>query len=391
MTRDLRFSNEVFGFGAGVFFLGYCLLQVPGAMLAQSWSARKWLACIMVVWGLLASLTGFIQTAWHFNLIRFLLGVAEGGFFPAVIVYLTHWFRQQDRGKAIAAFMAAIPVANAVGATVAALLLHLHWLGLPGWRWLLILEGIPPILCGVLTLFYLPDRPRHAQWLTQDERDWITEELRREALEKEPAQHPKLIGSLRQPLVLVVALSYLLMNMSGYALTLWLPKFLQQFKSWSHVELSLVAAIPPLCAIPAMLLNGWHSDRTGERRWHVAFASLVCAAGFVVSQTASAAPLVVAGFALAAMGNLAYYAPFWALLTRMMKPATAAASFGFINLIANFGGFLGPYLVGWLTDRTGSHLAGVMLLVTTAALSGVVILSPGIRRSVAILRPKDNR
>ena len=159
MTRELHFSNEAFGFGSGIFFFGYCLLEIPGAMLAESWSARRWIAAIMIGWGLLASVTGFIRNSTEFNIIRFLLGLAEGGFFPAVVVYLTHWFRQEDRGKAIAMFMAAIPVSNAIGAPVAGLLLRLHWMGLSGWRWLLILEGIPAFLGGVAALFYLTDRP----------------------------------------------------------------------------------------------------------------------------------------------------------------------------------------------------------------------------------------
>ena len=373
MTRDLHFSSGVFGFGAGIFFLGYCLLEIPGAMLAQSWSARNWIAAIMVAWGTLAAATGLIQNALQFNVIRFLLGVAEGGFFPAVVVYLTHWFRQQDRAKAVAMFMAAIPVSNAIGAPVAGLLLRLQWLGLPGWRWLLILEGIPAFLCGMVTLFYLPDWPRDARWLQGDERRWITDELAREAAEKGPMRHESMLRSLRQPLVLALAFSYFLMNTSGYGLTIWLPKLLQQFRDLSHMQVSLIAAIPPLCAIPAMLLNGWHSDRSGERKRHVMIASFACAAGFILSQTATDRAFVVAGFSLAAMGNLAYYPPFWALPTQLMNPATAAARFGFINLIANFGGFVGPYLIGWLTDRTGTYFAGVMLLVSTAALSGVVI------------------
>jgi ACS family tartrate transporter-like MFS transporter len=375
MTRDLHFSNEVFGFGAGIFFFGYCLLEIPGAMLAESWSAREWIATIMVVWGALATLTGFIQGSLEFNIIRFMLGFAEGGFFPAVIVYLTHWFRPEDRAKTVAMFMAAIPASNAIGAPIAGLLLKLDWLGIPGWRWLLILEGIPALLFGVITWFYLTDRPRHAKWLTEDERNWIQDELAREAATRGPARHATILESLRQPLVLALALSYFLMNTSGYGLTLWLPKFLQKLQNLTHTELSLIAAIPPLCAIPAMLWTGWHSDRTGERKWHAVGAAILCAAGFLLSQAVTGSPAwAVTGFAIAAMGNMAFYPVFWGLPYRLMNPVTAAASFGFINLIANFGGFVGPYLIGWLTDRTGSYFAGVLLLVSTAILSGVVLL-----------------
>jgi ACS family tartrate transporter-like MFS transporter len=376
MTGELHFSNEVFGFGTGIFFFGYCLLEIPGAMLVQSWSARKWIAGIMVGWGLLAALTGLIRTPFEFNTIRFLLGLAEGGFFPGVIVYLTHWFRQQDRAKAIALFMAAIPVSNAVGAPLAGLLLRLHGLRLSGWRWLLILEGIPAFLGGIVTFFYLPDWPKDARWLAPAERDWITGELERERREKERTQsHMSVMQALGQPIVLVLAFSYFLLNTSGYGLNIWLPKMVQNFKGLTTWQISLISAIPPLCAIPTMLLVGWHSDKTGERKWHAAFSAIAAGIGLGLSQWFAGTPgLVVAGFALATMGIMSYYPPFWALPTRLLSPSTAAASFGFINLIANFGGFCGPYMIGFLTDRTGTYLAGVLLLVSTAFLSAALVM-----------------
>src|ERR1035438_7847028 len=188
MTRELHFSNEVFGFGAGIVFFGLCLLEIPGAMFAHSRSARRWIAAIMIGWGLLASLTGLVQTATQFNIIRFLLGAAEGGFFPSVLVYMTHWFRQQDRAKAVALFMTAIPISSATGGIIAGGLLSVHWLGFSGWRWLLILEGIPAVLGGIATLFYLTDRPKDARWLSEDERSWIAGELEREKREHASGQ-----------------------------------------------------------------------------------------------------------------------------------------------------------------------------------------------------------
>lgn len=376
MTRELNFSNEVFGFGAGIFFFGYCLLEIPGAMLAQAWSARKWIATIMVGWGILATLTGLIHNAAEFNIIRFLLGLAEGGFFPAVVVYLTHWFRQEERAKAIAMFMAAIPVANAAGAPIAGFLLRIHWLGLGGWRWLLILEGLPAFLGGIVALFYLTDWPKDARWLAPAEREWITSELQLELRSKDATHgHMSILEALRKPVVLALALSYFLINTSGYGLVIWLPKMVQKFPGLTTFQVSLVSAIPNLCAIPAMLLNGWHSDKTGERKWHAAFATFAAAAGFALSQAFGGHPVIVmACFSLAAMGIMSYYAPFWALPTRLLSARWAAASFGFINLIANLGGFAGPYMVGFLTDRTGTYVAGVLLLVSTAVLSGVVLM-----------------
>ncbi|MBZ5608030.1 MAG: MFS transporter [Acidobacteriia bacterium] len=376
MTRELHFSNEVFGFGAGIFFFGYSLLEIPGAMLAEVWSARKWIAAIMMFWGVLAAFTGLIQSAVQFNTIRFLLGLAEGGFFPAVVVYLTHWFRQEDRGKAIAMFMAAIPVSNAVGAPIAGYLLGIHWLNVSGWRWLLILEGIPAFLGGLATLFYLTDWPKDAHWLAPEERQWITGELERERHEKKATRrHMSILETLRQPLVLALAISYFLLNTSGYGFNIWLPKMVENFKGLSRMQISLISAIPYALSVPVMLVYAWHSDRTGERKWHAALAGITAGVGLALSQSVGGVPvLVMGGFSLAYMGIMSYYPTYWALPTRILSDRQAAASFGFVNLVANFGGFTGPYMVGFLTDRTGTYVAGVLFMVLTGILSGLILM-----------------
>jgi MFS transporter, ACS family, tartrate transporter len=375
MTRELHFSNEAFGFGAGIFFFGYCLLQIPGAVLAQRWSARKWIAAVMIGWGVLASLTGLIQTSTQFNVIRFLLGLAEGGLFPAVVVYLTRWFRQEDRAKAVALFMAAIPVSNAIGGLIAAPLLTLHWLGVSSWRWLLILEGIPALIGGIATLFYLTDWPKDARWLSNDQQEWITAEIERENREKEKSQPSvSILQVFRRPLVLALAFSYFNLNVASYGLVIWLPKMVQKFPGLATWQVSLVVAIPYLCAIPAMLIAGWHSDKTGERKWHAIIAALVGAAGLAISQIPGLIPLVaISGFSIAAMGMLSYYPSYWALPTKLLSAGVAAAAYGFINLIANLGGFVGPYAIGFLTDVTGTYAAGVLLLVASAILSGAIL------------------
>ena len=318
MTRDLNFSNEVFGFGAGIFFLGYSLLEIPGAMLAERWSARKWITAVMLVWGVLATLTGFIHTAPEFFSVRFVLGLAEGGFFPAVIVYLTHWFRLEQRAKAVAMFMAAIPMANSAGAPIAGRLLEIQWLGWHGWRWLLILEGIPAILGGIAAWFYLTDRPKQAHWLAPEERQWIVDEIERESADTR-ATHGSIFQTLRQPVVLLLTLCYFLMSATGYGLVLWLPKMVQKFSHLSTIEISLVAAIPNFCAIPAMLLIGWHSDRTGERRWHAALSCFAAAAGFAGSQAVAIPAVIVACLSLASMGIMGFYPPFWSLPSRFLS------------------------------------------------------------------------
>ena len=375
MTRELHFTNEVFGFGAGIFFFGYCLLEIPGAMLAQSWSARKWIAAIMIVWGLLASVTGLIQSSTQFNAIRFVLGVAEGGFFPAVVVYMTHWFRQEDRAKAIALFMAAVPVSNALGGPIAGVLLRLNWMGVPGWRWLLFLEGIPAVIGGICALYYLTDWPKDALWLREEEREWITEELDRENREKQNGPgHMSIRQALVNPAVLALALSYFFMNVAGYGLTIWLPKMVRAFPDLTTWQASLVASIPPLCAVPAMMLVSWHSDRTGERKWHTVMAAMAAAAGLAMSQIPGLSPvLVMAAFSMAAMGIMSYYPTYWALPTKLLSAGAAAGAFGFINLIANLGGFVGPYAIGLLTDLTGTYVAGILLLVVSAIVAGAIV------------------
>jgi ACS family tartrate transporter-like MFS transporter len=375
MTRELHFSNEVFGFGAGIFFFGYCLLEIPGAMLAQGWSARRWIAAIMIGWGMLASLTGLIQTSTQFNIIRFLLGLAEGGFFPAVVVYLTHWFRQEDRAKAVALFMAAIPTSNAIGGLIAGRLLSLHWLSVSSWRWLLILEGVPAVIGGIATLFYLTDWPKDARWLSEGEREWIGAELERENREKAKGHaHMSILQAFGKPLVLGLAFSYFSINVAGYGLNIWLPKIIQKFQGLTTAQVGFVSSIPHLFSIPAMLIAGWHSDRTGERKWHAIMATLAAAAGLAISQIPGASPaVVVAGFSIAAMGIMSYYLCFWALPTKLLSAGVAAAAFGFMNLIANLGGFVGPYAVGFMTELTGTYVAGLLMFVGSAILYGVIL------------------
>lgn len=378
MTRELHFSNEVFGFGAGIFFFGMCLLEIPGAMFAHGRSARTWIAAIMIAWGLLASLTGLVQTATQFNVIRFLLGAAEGGFFPAVLVYMTHWFRQQDRAKAVALFMTAVPVSSAAGGIIAGALLSVHWLGFSGWRWLLILEGIPGVICGIATLFYLTDRPKDARWLSEDEKAWIDGELEREKREKEIG-HPEIniVRGFASSTVVILVAGYFFINLSGYGLNIWLPKIVQKLPGLTIWQVGLVASLPHVFAIPAMIVAGWNADRTGLHKRHATIAAFVAAAGLAMSQLPGiSGPLIVTGFCIAMMGIMSYYPCYWALPTKLLNARIAAAVCGLITM-ANIGGFVGPYAIGFLIDLTGTQVAGVLVLVMSAVLAG---------GSVALLR-----
>jgi ACS family tartrate transporter-like MFS transporter len=268
MSHDLRFSDQVFGTGAGIFFIGYVLLEIPGALIVERWSARRWIARIMVSWGIITVLVGFVHTSREFYFIRFLLGAAEAGFFPGVIVYLTHWFSRRDLAKAVASFMAAQPLANLVGSPLAGRILQIQWRGLEGWRWLFILEGIPAVVLGVVTIFYLTDWPSQAGWLPREESDWITGELNREKKEKNRVRSYTIAQALLQREVILLTLVYFLSTTGVYGFTIWFPTILKRASGLSIRTVTFLVALPYLAALAATLLNGWHSDRIQERRWH---------------------------------------------------------------------------------------------------------------------------
>jgi sugar phosphate permease len=385
MTKDLGFNTEVLGFGAGIFFVGYFLLEIPGTLLVENWSARLWLARIIISWGLLAILTGFIQTSTQFYIARFVLGAAEAGFFPGVIVYLSHWFRQQDRAKAVAMFMAAIPVSNIFGAPVSGFILGVHWLGLAGWRWVFILEGLPALVFGVITIFYLTDWPRQATWLTSDEREWITAELEREKRARRAERTYSVWEAMRHGNILLLALAYFCSVTSAYGFNFWLPTIVKGLSGLSNLLVTGVAALPYCAGLAAMLLIGWTSDRTGERRWHTAVSLLAVSLGLALSALANQrVGLAVAMFCLAGAGLYGYLPGFWALPTTFLTESAAAAAVGLINSFGNLGGFVGPYVVGYLNKSTGSFYAGIIYLSCSALASACLILC--VRHSSQVTR-----
>src|SRR3954467_2727227 len=275
MSKDLGFSDEVFGTGAGIFFLGYVLLEIPGALIVERWSARKWMARIMISWGFLTVLVACVNTAHQFYWARFLLGCAEAGFFPGIIVYLHHWFRREDRAKVISIFMAAIPLSNVIGSPLAGALLGVHWHGFAGWRWLFVLEGIPAVIAGVVTFFYLTDRPRDAKWLPEAEQRGIDGELESEHAGRSHDELHNIWRSLRKPVVLLLALIGFFEYTGGYALLFWLPTILKRASSFWNAPVTLLAALPYLAGMVAMMVVGWSSDKKRERRWHAAIPMFV--------------------------------------------------------------------------------------------------------------------
>lgn len=374
MTKELHFSNSVFGFGSGIFFIGYVLLEIPGTILVELWSARKWIARIMITWGLISTLTGFIHTSTEFYWARFLLGVAEAGFFPGVIVYISHWFRNEDRAKAMAMFSVAIPASQILGSPISAALMRIHWMGYSGWRWLLILEGAPAVVLGVVTYFYLTDRPKDAQWLPADERDWLTGELDREKASFAGTKKPSVWKSFWHRDVLLLTLVYFFGTNVSYGLTLWLPKMMQRLSGYNPVVVTLISAIPFLATWPFMLLIGWSSDRLKERKWHVAISCFIAGAGLALARSTDNVGIGLFGFTLAAAGIYGRMPPFWAIPNTILSGASAAAVVGSINCFGNLGGFLGPYMIGYLTDRTHNYQAGVLYLVGSAVAAGLLVL-----------------
>ena len=375
MTRDLSFSDRVFGLGAGIFFVGYVVFEIPGALLVERWSARRVIARILVTWGMVTVLVALVRTPSQFYAARFLLGAAEAGFFPGVVVYLTHWFRYEDRAKAAALFMAAIPVANVVGSPLAGAILGLHWLGWPGWRWLFVLEGIPAVVFGVVTLFYLPDWPKDARWLTSEEQGWISGELAREGAAKSQNAGVSVAQAVRMPRVILLTLIYFMAVTGIYGFAVWFPTILKRATGFSNLTVTLLAALPYLAGVAAMLLNGWHSDRTRERRWHTALPLFVGAA-CLLAALFSGGHLLVAFALMVIVGacTTAFLPSFWPLPTQFLSASAAAASIGLINALGNLGGFLGPYAMGFLRSLTGSFTAGLTVLLMCMAAGGALVL-----------------
>lgn len=381
MPHDLGFNDKVVGLGAGMFFIGYMVLEIPGALIAERWSARRWIARIMISWGIITALMAFIHTAREFYVVRFLVGAAEAGFFPAVIVYVSHWFRYQDRAKAIAVFYAANPLSYVIGSPLAGVLLGISWLGLRGWRWLFILEGIPAVVFGIITIFYLTDWPRGAKWLQPDERDWIDGELEKEKKAKQKIRSYTIWQAFAQRDVILLTLAYFCATTGGYGIAFWLPTILKRLSGQSDIRVTLFAALPYLAGFLLQQVNGWHSDRTWERRWHAAVPIFLCGVILMLAVIfGSNLLLAVTLFTLVGASYYAFHPCFWAVPTAFLSESAAAASIGLINSVGNLGGFFGPMMMGYLVNRTRSFHAGLLYLVGSLCLSGILMLTVGAGR-----------
>jgi MFS transporter, ACS family, tartrate transporter len=374
MRHDLGLTDKQYGFGASIFFVGYAIFEIPGSVLVETWSARGWIARIMIVWGIIASAMAFMQTAGQFYWFRFFLGAAEAGFFPGIVVYLTHWFRAEDRARAFALFMLAVPISNVIGAPVSGLLLGVDWLGMTGWRWLLLLEGLPAIVLGVVTIFFLTDRPRDARWLAPDERAWLLAALERETAGVPPPAGWKAgLRALRQRNIVLLVFAYLGIVTCSYGFSLWMPTVVKSLSGLSNFMVTVVAVLPYLGGAIGTLLVGWSSDRTGERRFHAIVPMLMAATGMLVAVLApGASAWGLLSLVLVGTGIYAFMPAFWSMPRWFLSGAAGAAAIGLINSIGCLGGFIGPNLIGSL-KRDGSYAPGMVALGVSATLGALMI------------------
>ena len=374
MNRDLGFSPAVYGLGAGIFFIGYSIFEVPSNLILARTGARLWIARIMITWGILAVAMMFVRAPASFYLLRFLLGVAEAGFFPGIIFYLSEWFPSEARARAVARFMTAIPVSGAIGGPVSGALLGLNgWLGLAGWQWLFLLEGVPAIVLGAVVFWYLPDRPETAAWLDADQRRWLCERLATERARCIGHHSFGVVRALSSGVVWQLGLLvFLSISFGGYALGLWLPQIVSGFSGLSNLQVGFISSIPNLVAVIGMVIVAAHSDRTGERCLHIASASAVAALGFLGCALVHSPALTVTFLSLAYAALLSAHGPFWPLPSKFLTGAAAAGGIALINSLANLSGFAGPYVIGLLNKASGNFRSGFLLL-AFVPLAGMVL------------------
>jgi ACS family tartrate transporter-like MFS transporter len=372
MNQALGFSATVYGFGAGIFFLSYVLFEIPSNVILARVGARLWIARIMITWGLVSSSMMFVRSASGFYALRFLLGLAEAGFFPGIIFYLTRWFPARERARTIAAFMTATLIAGVVGGPISGTLLSLKGFdGLDGWQWLFLLEGIPSIVLGVVVLGMLAETPAEAAWLTEPERDALIACLREDG---SALRHETTRGALGNGRTWLLAAVYFTIPVTLYGIGFFLPQMLKTASGASDFIVGLLTAVPYAAGAIAMVIVGRHSDRTGERRWHVLVPALLSAAGLALSAMPLGIAWSILTLSVAMMGLASMFGPFWALTTSTMGGVGAAASIALVNSIGNTGGFVGPYLLGAINDATHSFAGGLLAIAAMLAAGASVVL-----------------
>ena len=387
MNKDLGLTASMFGFGAGIFFWGYFLFEVPSNVALDRFGARLWIARVMITWGMVSAAMAFVQGQTSFYILRFLLGAAEAGFFPGIILYLSYWFPSRQRASATSLFMAAAPLSTVFGSPLSTALLGLDgMLGFKGWQWLFVLEAVPAIAFGFVVLGYMTDKPEDAAWLRDDERAWLVDTMNAERAGKAATASHSIWAGLCDLRVLALALVYFGTSAGLYTLGIWAPQIIKGF-GLSTMAVGFLNAVPPTVAVAAMYLWSWNSDRTGERTWHVVIACAAAAIGLVIAGLSSTVVSVVAALVLVNVGISAAKPPLWSMPTMFLSGPAAASGIAAINSIGNLGGFAGPAMIGWVKDQTGSFAGGLYFvagLLVVSALLTLVLSRSLARRPVAV-------
>jgi MFS transporter, ACS family, tartrate transporter len=377
MNADLKFSPTVFAWGAGIFFIGYFIFEVPSNLALERFGASRWIARIMVTWGIISTLMATISGEWSFYILRFLLGVAEAGFFPGIILYLTYWYPAEYRGRFLAAFVVAVPMSTVIGAPVSGLLLGLNGaMGLKGWQWLFVIEGIPSVLLGIVAWFYLTDRPEKAEWLNAEQKAWLASKLQAENAAKQATGHLSLGQVLSSPKVIALSLIYFGYVGAVYGMQFWLPQIVKAF-GLTNAQTGFVTAIPYLFGTIAMILWARHSDATRERVAHVGGPLLLTAVALGVSSYITDPTTTMIVLTVAAIGMFCTFAVFWTLPTAWLSGTAAAGAIALINSIGNLAGFGGPYLIGWVKETTGNTSTGLLVLSLLPLAAGLLAFRDG--------------
>ncbi len=402
MQKDLpSFDDAVIGFGAGIFFLGYFLLEIPGSILVEKWSARKWICRIMISWGIVAALTAFVSQPWHFYTARFCLGLAEAGFFPGVIVYISHWFPAQDRGKALSIFLIASPFAQVLSPKISGYFLMFGasekvgdvmveyplLMGLEGWQWVYIIWGLPAILMGFLVLKLMPDRPKDAKWLSTEERFALQSAIDQSSGSAAKRKDLSIFKAFRHPRVVLLTAIYFTAVTAAYSIEFFMPTILREWYKLSINEITWLIMLPPLLAVFGQLAVGWSTDRFGHRLWHVIILLTIAAVAFIVTPMTATVTATIAALMVAFCAMKSYLPAFWALPNLFFTSIAAAGSVGLINSVGNLGGFAGPAIFGYVSART-QNLSLALWIV--AGFLSVAIALTFLVRHIVILEDKDD-
>ncbi|MDQ5862501.1 MAG: MFS transporter [Actinomycetota bacterium] len=390
MSEDIGLSASAYGLGAGIFFLGYALLEIPSNGGMYRFGARKWIARILISWGIFATAMALVNGETTFYVVRFLLGAAEAGFFPAILFYLTLWFPAAQRVTVLGIFILAQPISNALGAPVSGLLLQMEGImGLHGWQWLYIIEGIPAILLGVLTPILMTDRPSHAKWLETDEREWLTKTMDEELAHKQGGAPHHFLAGLKDPRTIAYSALYFGLVCGIYGLGLWMPTIVAALGKFNTTEVGFIVAIPYTIAAVFVYFWGRRSDRTGNRVMHASISMVMAAIGLVAAGNLVQVNAILALIALtlAAMGIYSAIAPFLAMPSTALVGAAAAAGLAMVNSLGNLGGFVAPYAVGLLNDATGDNRSGLVFLAACLAITALATFLYARKRPEGHVKP----